>query len=166
MTKLFLGGVPTAPDVKKLRKAFPEIEEGTDFTHDEVGAVIGLQPNSSRYRCITTAWRKEMLNEFNIEIAAISGIGFRALTGPERLDTNVKGFKQGTRKQGKSIRRVTMVRAETLNELEQSRQLHVMRLGAAVLSQASSMMKEIEPPKLKQQVSTQRPPPSDPRLNG
>jgi len=156
MSKLFLGGVPTAPDVKKLRTAFPEIAEGTDFTHEQIEAVIGLSPKSNRYRCVTLAWRKEMLNSHNIEIAAIPTIGFRALTGVERLDTNIKGFKQGTRKQGKSIRRVTMVRAETLTQIEQSKQLHVMRLGAAVLSQASAMMKEIEPPKPKQQVSLQR----------
>ena len=147
MTKLFLGGVPTAPDVKKLREAFPEITEGTDFTHEQIEQVIGLDAKSTRYRCDTLSWRKEMLNSHNIEIAAVPTVGFRALTGPERLDTNIKGFRQGTRKQGKSVRRVTMVRAETLSANEQTKQLHVMRLGHAVLSHASSMLKEIEPPK-------------------
>lgn len=155
MSKLFLGGVPTTPDVKKLTKAFPQIEEGTDFTHDEIAATIGLDPKSNRYRCVTLAWRKEMLNEHNIEIGAVPSVGFRALTGAERLDTNIKGFKQGARKQGKSIRRVTMVHAETLTAAEQSKQLHVMRIGAAIVAQASSMMKEIEPPRPKQ-VTVQR----------
>lgn len=156
MSKLFLGGIPTAPDVKKLREAFPKIAEGTDFTHDQIQVVIGQHPKSSRYRCVTAAWRKELLNMDNIEIGAVAGIGFRALTGPERLGTNIKGFKQGTRKQGKSVRRVTMVRSETLSPLEQGTQMHVMRLGAAVLAQASSMMKEIAPPRIADQAP--RPP--------
>lgn len=156
MSKLFLGGVPTAPDVKKLREAFPQIDEGTDFTHEQIEAVIGLSPKSTRYRCVTLAWRKEMLNGHNVEIVAVPTIGFRALTGPERLDTNVKGFKNGARKQGKHIHRVGMVRAETLSEPEQGKQMHVMRLGAAVIAQASSMLKEIEPPRQKQ-ITQQRP---------
>lgn len=160
MSKIFFGGIPTAPDVKKLREAFPKIAEGTDFTHEQISAVLGgMDPKSSRYRCVTLAWRKEMLNTHNIEIAAVSNIGFRALCGAERLDTNVKGFKHGARKQGKHIRRVGMVRAETLTEQEQSKQLHFMRLGAAVLSQASSMMKEIEPPKPRE-ITQQRPLPN------
>lgn len=160
MSKLFFGGIPTAPDVKKLREAFPKIEEGTDFTHEQIQAVIGLHPKSTRYRCVTLAWRKEMLNEHNVEIAAVATIGFRALAGPERLDTNVRGFKQGARKQGKHLRRVGMVRAETLSQIEQDKQQHVMRLGAAVLAQAASMMKEIEPPRAQQQISQQRPLPT------
>lgn len=156
MSKLFFGGIPTAPDVKKLREAFTDVKEGTDFDHEQIAAILGLDPRTSRYRSVTTAWRKEMLTQHNIEIAAVATIGFRALTGAERLDTNVKGFKHGARKQGKHIRRVGMVRAETLSEPEQTKQLHVMRLGAAVLSQASAMMKEIEPPKLKQ-IAQQRP---------
>lgn len=159
MTKLFLGGIPTAPDVKKLRDAFPKLSDGMDISHEQIQAVIGLAPKSNRYRCVTTAWRKELLNEENVEVGSIAGVGFRVLTGPERLSSNIKGFRSGTRKQGKSVRRITMVRAETLSEPEQAKQLHMMRLGTQLISQASSMLKQLEPPKPAEQVAGLRQPP-------
>lgn len=157
MSKLFFGGIPTAPDVKKLREAFPRIEDGTDFTHEQIQAVIGLHPKSARYRGVTLAWRKEMLKDHNIEIAAVAAVGFRALTGPERIESNIKGFKHGARKQGKHLRRVGMVPSETLAPSYRDKQTHFMRLGAAVLSQAGAMMKELEPPRAQPQISHQRP---------
>lgn len=162
MSKLFLGGVPTAPDVKKLRKAFPELVDGQDISHEEVESVLNMDSRSSRYRSVTTAWRKEMLNEENIEVSAVAGVGFRCLTGPERLSTNIKGFRAGTRKQGKSIRRVTMVPAEKLGEQDQAKQLHLMRLGSQIVQQAASVMKQIEAPKSQEQLTLLRKPSNTP----
>lgn len=156
MTKLFLGGIPTGPDVKRLRESLPKLTDGLEITHDDVSAVLGLSPRTSRYRAVTGAWRKDALNLDNIEIAAVPSIGFKCLSGPERLSANIKGFRQGTRKQGKSIRRVTMIRAETLTDDEQAKQLHVMRLGQQLIGQAASMMKQIEAPKAQEQVSLLR----------
>lgn len=161
MSRLFLGGIPTAPDVKKLRTAFPEIKEGDQITHEQVEAVLKLDAKSSRYRSITTSWRKELLNELNLELAALPTIGYRCLPAGERLTTNIKGFRQGTRKQGKSVRRVIMIEAEKLSDVDQAKQLHMMRLGQAVVAQATSVMKELNGPKASEQISLLRKPPVD-----
>ena len=160
MTKLFFGGIPTGPDVKRLCDAFKILTEGQEITHEQVQAVLNLDPRGSRYRSVTTAWRKELLNEENIEISALPGIGFKCLSGSERLTTNIKGFRQGTKKQAKSVRRVTMIRAETLSDAEQAKQLHMMRLGNQLLGQASSLMKQIDAPKPQEQIAALRQPPS------
>lgn len=161
MSKLFLGGIPTAPDVKKLREAIGELIEGRDIAHDEVRAILGLEPRSSRYRSVTTAWRREMLNEHNIEISAIPSIGFRVLPQAEQLTTNIKGFKQGTRKQGKSVRRIAQIETEKLSEAEQQKHMHMVRLGTQVVQHAGSIIKQIEPPKAQEQLSLLRRPPTD-----
>lgn len=160
MNKLFLGGIPTGPDVKKLRDSIGELTEGRDIPHDEVQAILGIDPRASRYRSVTTAWRREMLNEQNIEIAAVPSVGFRVLPQAERLTTNIKGFKQGTRKQGKSVRRIVQIETEKLSEAEQQKHMHMVRLGSQVVQHAGSIMKQIDPPKSQEQLSLLRRPPS------
>lgn len=153
MSKLFLGGIPTAPDVKILREALGEIMIDTLIPHERVEMITGLSRKSPRYRCITSAWRKEMLRQYNVEIGAISGEGFKVLSSSERLTTNYSGFRQGVRKQARHLRKVTMIRSEELTDSERAKREHLQRIGAVIMDQSSQLTRLIEPPKAREQVS-------------
>jgi hypothetical protein len=145
MSKMFFGGVPTALDVRKLQEAFPALSPGDEIEHEQIEAVIEVDRASSRYRTVTNAWRKHLLTDANIDIGAISGVGFRVLLDHERISTSVKGFQSGVRKQIRCVKRAILVRTD--DEILRRKQEVMNRLGIAIASQATTMMREIEPPK-------------------
>ena len=53
-TKIFLGGVPTEPDVTALNKAFPvsELLPGKFIEYSQISAVINVSPRSSRFKTV------------------------------------------------------------------------------------------------------------------
>jgi hypothetical protein len=89
--KLHFGGQPTEPEVKKLLEQFPDAEQlrGTIISHEQIEAVLDVKHDSSRYRTITTAWRKTVRNDTGVEISGdspeIVGVGFKVLTHSEQL---------------------------------------------------------------------------------
>lgn len=145
MSKAYFGGVPTALDVRRLEEHFGDLKPEAEITHEEVEQIIGVNRTEHRYRTVTNAWRKHMLTQSNIEIGAVNGIGFRVLSDAERVAGGIKGFQSGTKKQLRAVRRVGLVRTD--DEILRRKQDVINRLGVAIASQATSMMKEIEPPK-------------------
>lgn len=150
MSKVHFGGMPTEIDVRAITEAFPDLREGTEIMHDEIVRVIRVEHGSNRYRAVTEAWRRQMLNQHNVEIAAVPGSGFRVLPPDERISGSIKGFQIGMRKQLRAVKRSGMVRTD--DEGLRRKQDLLRRYGAAIASEASNMMKEIEPPKPQQQM--------------
>jgi hypothetical protein len=150
MSKMFFGGMPTDIDVRRLEEAFPKLQEGDDISHEQVEAVIGVDHTKSRYRVVTNAWRKQLLRDSNIELGSVSGVGFRCLKPEERISGSVKGFQQGVRKQMRSVKRSALVRTD--DERLMKKQDLLRRYGAAIVNEATNMMKEIEPPKPQAQM--------------
>lgn len=58
-TKIFLGGVPTEPDVTALNEAFPvsELLPGKFIEYSQISAVINVSPRSSRFKTVLDRWR-------------------------------------------------------------------------------------------------------------
>lgn len=66
--RVYFGGVPTEPDVKKLLERF-DVEDmipGYEIKYSEVSEVIGQPKEASRWRTVTTAWRKRLENDRGI----------------------------------------------------------------------------------------------------
>ena len=145
MSKMFFGGMPTGPDVRKLMKAFAALSEGDEITHESVESVLEIVRRDSRYKTVTTAWRRQLLKDRNIELAAIANIGFRALTPSERVSGAVAGIRYGVRKVARSVNKVTSV--ETTDPLLIHKRDHMRKLGNALIQSATAGMREIEPPK-------------------
>lgn len=145
MSKAFFGGMPTGFDVTKLIDAFGDRTEGAQITHDEIESVIGVERTENRYRAITGAWRRKMLADSNIDIGAINGIGFEVRSPEGRMSHSIKGFQSGTRKQMRAVKRALLVKTE--DPILRQRQDLMQRMGAAIASEASTLMKAIDPPK-------------------
>lgn len=149
MSKLFLSGIPTEPDVKLLTETFPKIEVGDEINYESVEAVLRLDRKSSRFRTVTQAWRKKVLND-GIELAVVAGVGFRALSPKERIEHSVKGVQSGVRKQIRSINRSDRVITE--DPLLRKKQEVLHRYAIALRKEATSTMQQLEPPKEQQQL--------------
>jgi hypothetical protein len=53
-------GRPTKPDVDALMMAYPDLATGDLLDYEQVASIIGSDPKSSRFRTVTTVWRKRM----------------------------------------------------------------------------------------------------------
>lgn len=156
MSRMFFAGMPTEPDVKKLREHFSELPEGLEIPHEEIETCIAAKRDQSRYRTIVTAWRKSLLNQNNVELGSVAGVGYKVLTPGERLRHNYDGFQQGTRKQARSIRRVSIIPDDRLSLPERGKRDHIQRMGAMIVSQSAELAKTIDPPKPAAQISQLR----------
>lgn len=153
MGKAFFAGLPTEIDVRKLRAAFPKVSEGDEITHGQLEEALGFPRSKNRYRTVTNAWRKQLFNE-GLDLGAVVGVGFRCLTAPERISGSIKGFQAGTRKQLRSVRRAVVVRTE--DPILVHKQDLLRRAGAAIVKEANTLMREIEPPAAARQLPKPR----------
>lgn len=144
--KVHFGGVPTEPDVKRLLSSIA-VERGEEVSHETVEAILGIDREQSRYRTVTTAWRRRVLREFNTDTVAVAGVGFRFLLEGERVSESIKDFGKGTRKIGRSLGRISRVETEQLSDGERTVVDHGRRLMAATLDAARRAQKEIGVPK-------------------
>lgn len=108
-SELFLGGIPTAPDVEKLLAALGVPQIGQVITYSQVSQVIALDANQSRFRTVTTAWRSQLYRTHNLLLEAVTRTGFRVLDGSQRVTHSSKRFKRGL----KVIRRAGDIASKT-----------------------------------------------------
>lgn len=56
-------GMPTGPDVSALIKAFPDLKIGDRIEYEQIEVILSLERRDTRFRTITNAWRKRLLEE-------------------------------------------------------------------------------------------------------
>lgn len=142
-TSLFLGGLPTEPDVKRLIEAFETPAEGRIIAHGEIGAIIGHDHRSNRYRSVVGAWRQQLLKLHNIELEAVPGVGYKALAPHERMTASIRGYGRGVRKIGRSVTSIRRVPVERLDADRKRVAEHATRHMEATLTQARADSKSI-----------------------
>lgn len=142
-TGLFLGGVPTGPDVLRLIESFPDLKPGDEVTHERISSVIGQDRESNRYKSVVTAWRKKMFRDHNIDMEAVQNVGFRVLNSIERVSAGVKGVGKNVRGLVRSESRIRSAPAEQLSQQQQGVREHVLRHTGALVDSARRASKEI-----------------------
>lgn len=141
-SKLYFGGIPTEPDVKRLEKRFGAPAPGV-IEHAEIEETIGQQRDSSRYRTVVAAWRRRLLREENIASAADPGVGIRILTEPERVDHAQRHLGLSAKRVVKEHRWAMMIDASKLDDVSRHKRDHVIRVSASMAAAASGGMKEL-----------------------
>lgn len=147
-SKMFFGGIPTRPDVQAIMDKIV-LEAGQTVSKSEISQIIQQPEDSSRFYTVTTAWRKRMFSELNLEII-VDGDNYRALLPHERLSHNVGKFTRSGRMIARTMRSAATIKASDLSQDEQVRLSHFQRSTAAILGQMSEARKQIEPPKAAQ----------------
>ncbi len=142
-TRVFGGGVPTEPDVKRLMEAFPSLTPGTILKHGQVSEVIGVTWRTSRYRTICSAWRHRLKREQNVVVRSLPGVGYVVRAEAERVNDAIGDGRRGVRTIGRAVRDIGLVKTEKLPENEQARALHARRLMEGALSSGREAMRQI-----------------------
>jgi hypothetical protein len=147
MKNVFFGGVPTEPDVEKLRKEWPEeeLEPGDIIPYDEVCSIIGVKFRQSRFRTVTNAWRKMVEEETNIIIGTEPSVGFRVLSESEKAKLSGSKLRASTRAAKRSYIVAARVDRCKLEEEEQKKLDHYVGVSAKIILAAKLRGKPILP---------------------
>lgn len=126
----YFGGVPIAPDVKKLMEHYGTPEAGKLISYDELSEVLGIHRDKNRFKTVLYKWRKEMEEERNVVFVAEAGKGLRRLKEPDRVDYAAKELGWASKRTIRAHRRATLIKPEELDEHSRKRLDHVIRAGA------------------------------------
>lgn len=117
-TRIYLGGLPTAPIVKKLREAFDSTGPGEIISYQALADASGLKQKTSRFTTCLNAWRGEIRRQLNIETIAVAGEGIKLLAEGERADNSARTLKRGSRRVVKSYKQAAAIDTRKLTEEE------------------------------------------------
>lgn len=107
---LFFAGVPTKPDVQKIRERWPveSLQPGTTIPYESVAEVISVSVKSHRFKTVTNSWRKSV--EPDLFIAAPGGGVFEVLSPSGKVDLATSKMRTA----GRMVRRSVTV-SETVD---------------------------------------------------
>lgn len=138
MTRLFLGGLPTEPDIKRIREAFPdcELKAGDIIRHDNIERVLQVKKGSSRYQTLTTRWRKLVETESGIIIGAERGTGFKVLSDGQKVGLSGAKLRSAARFARRAYIVAGRVDRSNLTDDERTRLDHQTRCSAGIIAAA------------------------------
>ncbi len=143
-TTVFNSGIPTEPDVNRLREAFGVPETGRLISYEEVEGVIGCKRSSNRFKTVLSRWRWRLFKDHNVLTIPERGKGVRRANNGERVVSSGDTFKQGLRK----ISRASTVADQTDSEGLTPEQIrvrdHVSKTGAALRLAAATAAKQLK----------------------
>ena len=105
-TNVFRGGVPVAPDVRKLTDHFQTPAEGSMIPYDDIARIIGAAYGTNRFRSVVMAWRRDLEKPPAVRrlVAQSDQRAYRVLDGDghvthanRKIDLNIRGVKRQAR---------------------------------------------------------------------
>jgi len=139
MRPLFLGGVPTKPDVDKLIDTYPaeSMNHGKIIGYDEIADVIG-KTSTSRFRTITNAWRKQLFHGHGIVLDPSKKFpkAFEVLSEFGKVQKSQAETHSGVKKQVKAVRIISSVDVIQLSQEQRSEYDVAAKRAAALISAA------------------------------
>ena len=97
--KLFLGGRPTGPDVRRLMDKYKDTTNGDQISLEEIATEIGLDIRDTRFRTVIDKFRKTLRKERNLVTDRPHGEGVLVVLQENQREGNGLGrIRQGMRK--------------------------------------------------------------------
>jgi len=134
---LYFGGVPTDPDIKRIRDKWPdaELQPGQEIPCDEVAAAIGEPINSNRFRTVTARWRRLVEKGPTGLVVKQRRGAFAVLAPGEVVNSNESDLRGAIKKTRRAAIRGSRVEVAELSEDERKRHdIHVMLTSKLLLT--------------------------------
>lgn len=148
-SELYFGGLPTEPDVKRIREIYPDsaLKVGDLIAYEDMAEALDEEKDSFRFKTITNRWRKLVEKDCGKVIGVEKGIGFKVLSDSQKLDLSGLKLRSATRMARRSYIVAGRVDRRNLSEDERKRLEHHSRCSAQVLA-ASQLKRTAELPSM------------------
>jgi len=128
----YFGGVPTAPDIRRIRQHYPDadLKPGQLIDYEKLAEIIGVKLGDPRFRTVTTAWRKAVERDSNKIISTDRGIAFRVIDEDEKVAESGRHTKSAAKKLRRGLNVLGTVKiAELSKEARKSFDFNTLRIG-------------------------------------
>jgi len=149
--ELRFGGVPTDPDIKRIRDRWPDsdLAPGQSIACDDVATVLGLPKTSHRFQTVTARWRKLVERGPTALVIGRRDGEFRVLAPGQVVNANERDFRGGFKRFRRgSIRGVRSVDVSQLSDDEKKRHDLHAKLAGKVLAVSSIRKDQAALPRL------------------
>lgn len=136
---IYRGGVPTDPEIRTLREAYPEkdMQPGTVIPYADVEALIGVERGENRWLSITTRWRKMVERETGRVVLGVEpGVGFRVLDAVQKIDLGFSKMAAAVRNSRRAYVLTSRVEVAGLPSEEKDRLLTLQKRSGALIATA------------------------------
>lgn len=142
---VYRGGLPYAPDVKRLNDAFAiaSLTEGRVITHMELEGVLACKSKSARYYAVINSWIHQQKNANGILMRWEPTVGVKIMNPADVLAYAETRTRQKLTQTGKAVRMFAYVDRARLDEVGQRRLDHQIRVANAIRESANSAKKEL-----------------------
>lgn len=148
-SELYFGGLPTEPDIKKIREFYPDqsLKVGDVIAYNDIAEILGVPYGSSRFKTVTDRWRKVFEKDSGKVLDCEKGVGFRVNHDSQNLDLSGKKLRTATRMARRSYIVAGRIDRKNLSDDERKRLDFQARCSAQVLA-ASQIKRTAEVPSL------------------
>lgn len=144
----FIGGVPTEPDVRLLKRTYAEaLAVGLTIPFAEVADAISVSPDSARFATVTARWRREVEQETGFVIGAPGDKTFRVLSASETLTLSNRKARTAARATKRSMILSRRVDRAQLTDAERQLLNYTQKVNGKVLA-AFQVQRKAELPAL------------------
>jgi len=128
MARIFRGGVPLEPDVRKLIDRFGTPNENALIPYDEIARLISAAYDTNRFRSVVRAWRKQLERPPHVRrLVAQSDLGaYRVLDGDGHVKHAGRRIRQaigGIKRQVESLINIDPSRLSADGKLSRDHEL-------------------------------------------
>jgi len=150
MSSLYFGGVPTRPDVDKIRKMWPDkdLKEGDEIAYEDMEELLDISRRVNRWRTVTNNWRGLVETESGLIIDVIKGKAFVVLDDGEKVDLGHSKMRTAVRGVRRSVVINSYVNTSKLDEDQLVRYRIAARCAAAMLNTAQLRSKKKHLPEM------------------
>ena len=135
--RVFLGGVPTEPDVRLIRETFPDADltPGVAIPYEDIEHLLGVRRDQPRFRTVTTKWRVVFEHATGRVISA-ENAKFAVLTSPEMLSFTEKKLCSAVRQSRRGYVVSGRIHRRKLSDEQKIRHDNMQKRHAAVITAA------------------------------
>ena len=149
-------GLPTGPDVAIIRKEYQDLSHGDEIPYENLEQLLGLKRNTSRFRAVTDAWRRQLKEQQGLVIGCAREHGFYVATPEQIVSTTTETLAQIGRKARRQRENLGTIHPE--KEADRDRIQHHMRILLHVEQNMKTERKNLAPPSKHQTLPLPYPP--------
>lgn len=130
-SKLFFGGVPTEPYVKRLNEHFGELEaDGRVIEHAELEPLVDAKKGSNAYKTRVDAWRRALwrTRQLVLDGRYAAGEGYKVLSPNEMVRHSTREAHSGRRRFERALAVASVAALDELDE--EHRELQALALSS------------------------------------
>lgn len=134
---LYFGGMPTEPDVRKIREAFPtkEMMVGQIITKAQIETILDLSADENRFSTVVSKWRKEIKAATGtIMLQSVPG-GFQVMDAKQKIHYSESKMRSSRRAAVRSLNGIACIDDfDAMSEEDKRRALAVQGRAATILA--------------------------------